>query len=125
MLARSSNSMTFEIQFAGLQDPAQDGVDVGRLPGEEIEGLVEQGIQGGVFIAQHQGVIGVGRGPFQPVERQFQQAGDVGSEGSLEPGDAHLFALPDQARAVGGRLPGGRARRACSGVLPALTQAAS
>ena len=77
------------------------------LAGEEIEGLVELGIQTGVFVAQSQGVIGVGRGPFQSIERQFQQAGDVGSEGCLELGDANLFALPDQARTVGGRLPGG------------------
>ena len=61
----------------------------------------------GIFIAQHQGVIGVGRGPFQSVERQFQQAGNVGSENRLELGDPHFFALPHQARTVGGRLPGG------------------
>ena len=77
--------------------------------GEEIEGLVELGVEAGIFIAQHQGVIGIGRGPFQSIERQFQQAGNVGSEGRLEAGDAHFFALPDQARAVGGRLPGGGA----------------
>ena len=101
-----------QVHLAGLQDPAQNGVEVGRrapgTPGRRgNRGPRGIGHTGRIFVAQHQGVIGVGRGPFQSVERQFQQAGNVGPQDRLELGNPHLFALPDQTGAVGRRLPGG------------------
>ena len=62
-----------------------------------------------IFVVQCPGVIGVGGGPFQSIKRQLQQAGNVSSEGRLKPGNSHVFALPDQTRAVGRRLPSGGA----------------
>ena len=48
MLAASSSSMTLKFNSPAFKTQPSNGVDVGRLlAGEEIEGLVELGVQAG------------------------------------------------------------------------------
>ena len=96
-----------QVQLARLHRPAEQFVGGRVLLGEEIERLVERGIDLRVFVAEDSGVIGIGGGALQSVEDQFLQAGHVVAQLHLPLGERQFFALADQPVEIGGRLPGG------------------
>jgi len=57
-----------------------------------------------VFLAEDQGVVGVGGHALEAVREQFLQAGDVGAERFQTALDGHGLALPDQFVEVSRRL---------------------
>ena len=114
-----------QVQLAGLHRPAEQVVGRGVLVGEEIEGLVERGVDVGVFVAEDPGVIGIGGRALQPVEDQFLQAGR-----RRRPSRACRLVIDTSSpwrtspsRSAAGCQAAGPS--SVSGVLPALAQAVS
>ena len=111
-----------QIQFARLQHPG-DQLIGGRIGGgEEIERLVEGGIDIGVFVIENPRVVGVCRRALQTVEDQLLQAGDIQAEAHLPLRDRHLFTLAHEAGDISGGRPGCRSRE---GLRRGRTAAAS
>ncbi len=92
--------------LAALQVEGQQFVENRLGPGQILERLVEEGVNGLILLAEDPGVGGIGRRTLDAVGQQFLQTGDILAEFLDATEDSDGLALADQPGDVAGRAPG-------------------
>ena len=116
-----------QVQLAHFERPAQQLIDRRLRLGQEVETGVNGGIDGGTFLADDGGVLGISGGPLEPVHHQLLQPDDRLGKIRSAARDGDQPPLPDQLFEISLGLPGGRtiqllrgAARRSAGVLVEL-----
>ena len=107
-----------DVDFAAAQRHAEQGIHAEVRLGQEVERLMEEGIDLLVDDTEDTGVVGVGGHAFQSEQDQVFQTNQVGAAGGQVFAQHQLLALGDQTVQIGSRLPGcgaGQFFRGCAG----------
>jgi hypothetical protein len=97
-----------EVERADRQRMGQQGVDIGRIGGEERGNAVELGADRGFLVAQNAGMFAIGGGSLQAIEHQVAQAHDARPVAVHEALDGRMRRGLRQPFIGQNRRPGGR-----------------
>ena len=79
-VARIEQFHRLEIDFADGKSGLKKLANIGRLLSEPVECFVNKGVNRIVFFAENLGMVGIRGKPFESINNQFLQAGDIGAE---------------------------------------------